>query len=107
MIEELSSEGLSRMSISDLWNYVMARIDELDKKQKAELEKARKGVIFEIHIGYYTNEHYTINATNIAFMGASKVPIEDFWDDKDAREAILRKLVIEMNRGPPSLTEPR
>lgn len=115
MITPESYEELLSWGVKQLWTcFKQLMEDETEDGQKIsvlyqdELYKVKFGVKLKFPVWYMTNEWFEAYPTSkkVRIMGYGKIAITDFMEEKDSREAVMRKVIAElMDQG--GITKPR
>lgn len=97
---------ITDMNLSQLWKYAMAK--ELEKEYREETLRAREGLSIKVPIYYLTEGWYeTYPSTGRAkVIGFGKFPLKELMEEIEKREALLRKIIMEYEKGEDPI-EPR
>lgn len=106
----LDIEKIYSLTIYELYNMFTQTVYEyqLEQECKDEIEQVKNGVYLRFPIYYYTNkwfEEYPSSRT-VNIKGHGKFQLTMFMKDKEARETIMRQVIIN-NVDDGSITTPR
>lgn len=90
-------EEVLRWEIRELWRAVQLIERDNPKLIKAEeLNKMKNGITLDVPINYFTEGWYELypNTKRAKIKGHFKIPLEQFIEEKEGRENIMRDIII-------------
>jgi hypothetical protein len=110
-----SRDEIMQMDTATLWSALKILMEEetedgekLNKQYIEEMRGIQEGVDLKIPIWYITNKWYEIypSTGNVKILGYGKAEIRDFMKEKEGRDAMMRKILIDQIEDD-SITIPR
>lgn len=105
---DINPEEVMDWNTTKLWNTLQTlRADEDSSISIEEYEQVKEGVRIKVPIWYITQEWYELypSSKKMLILGFGKFRISDFMNEKDERDRIMRRLILE--NLPEGVTAPR
>lgn len=85
-----------KMGIGELWNLFQTICLTEHEYKDVWMTTVKYGIKHKFHINYLINGMFTEKPKvgEIILHDGTNIKIEDFWDEKDEREAIMRNIAL-------------
>lgn len=92
-----NEETIYQMQTIELWRAFKRVIAETGKQYEAEEHQVKHGINIQVPIWYITEDWYTIYPENkrVHIRGHGKISVNDYMEEIDKREDIMRKIILE------------
>ena len=95
----MDEQDIYALDTRELYNLYKRTVADTGKDYENETYQVKNGIKINVPIWYYTEQWYELHPENkrVTIKGHGKHPINEFMEELDAREDIMRKVIIENN----------